>query len=57
MDEFVEIVSETLFGVAPREVGVALGEARTGEGLDHFGMSEGFTEEERIGKAALNARD
>lgn len=57
MDEFVEIVSETLFGVAPREVGVALGEARTGEGLDHFGMSEGFTEEERIGKAALNALD
>ena len=57
MDEFVEIVSETLFGVAPREVGVALGEARIGEGLDHLGMSEGFTEEEGIGKAALNALD
>ena len=57
MGEFVKIVGETLFRVAPGEVGVALGEARIGEGLDHLGMSEGFTEEEGIGKAALNALD
>ncbi len=55
--QFVQVLDDLVFAIAPREVGVALLEADFRERLHHRWFREGFGEEENIGVGGIDGRD